>query len=222
MSSTLNLIPGTLTLSQLREVHRHHVHLTLDDSAKAGINAAEQAVLNVIKENRTVYGINTGFGLLANTRINVDELELLQRSIVLSHAAGTGDFMSEDTVRLLMLLKINSLARGFSGIRLSVIEALIQLFNAEVYPAIPEKGSVGASGDLAPLAHMSVVLLGEGEAFYQGKRISATEALDIAGLEPIALAPKEGLAYSTVPKPRQPLHYKVCSTQKMPCTVQLV
>ncbi|KXJ59511.1 MAG: histidine ammonia-lyase [Alteromonas sp. Nap_26] len=194
MSSTLNLIPGTLTLSQLREVHRHHVHLTLDDSAKAGINAAEQAVLNVIKENRTVYGINTGFGLLANTRINVDELELLQRSIVLSHAAGTGDFMSEDTVRLLMLLKINSLARGFSGIRLSVIEALIQLFNAEVYPAIPEKGSVGASGDLAPLAHMSVVLLGEGEAFYQGKRISATEALDIAGLEPIALAPKEGLA----------------------------
>lgn len=194
MSSTLNLIPGTLTLSQLREVHRHHIHLTLDDSAKAGINAAEQAVLNVIKENRTVYGINTGFGLLANTRINVDELELLQRSIVLSHAAGTGDFMSEDTVRLLMLLKINSLARGFSGIRLSVIEALIQLFNAEVYPAIPEKGSVGASGDLAPLAHMSVVLLGEGEAFYQGKRISATEALDIAGLEPIALAPKEGLA----------------------------
>ena len=194
MSSTLNLIPGTLTLSQLREVHRHHVHLTLDDSAKAGINAAEQAVLNVIKENRTVYGINTGFGLLANTRINVDELELLQRSIVLSHAAGTGDFMSEDTVRLLMLLKINSLARGFSGIRLSVIEALIQLFNAQVYPAIPEKGSVGASGDLAPLAHMSVVLLGEGEAFYQGKRISATEALDIAGLEPIALAPKEGLA----------------------------
>lgn len=194
MSSTLNLIPGTLTLSQLREVHRHHVHLTLDDSAKAGINAAEQAVLNVIKENRTVYGINTGFGLLANTRINVDELELLQRSIVLSHAAGTGDFMTEDTVRLLMLLKINSLARGFSGIRLSVIEALIQLFNAEVYPAIPEKGSVGASGDLAPLAHMSVVLLGEGEAFYQGKRISATEALDIAGLEPIALAPKEGLA----------------------------
>lgn len=194
MSSTLNLIPGTLTLSQLREVHRHHVHLTLDDSAKAGINAAEQAVLNVIKENRTVYGINTGFGLLANTRINVDELELLQRSIVLSHAAGTGDFMNEDTVRLLMLLKINSLARGFSGIRLSVIEALIQLFNAEVYPAIPEKGSVGASGDLAPLAHMSVVLLGEGEAFYQGKRISATEALDIAGLEPIALAPKEGLA----------------------------
>ena len=165
----LNLVPGTLTLDQLREVHRSHVHLSLDESAVPAINAAEQVVLNVIKENRTVYGINTGFGLLANTRINVDELELLQRSIVLSHAAGTGDFMQEDTVRLLMLLKINSLARGYSGIRLSVIEALITLFNAQVYPAIPEKGSVGASGDLAPLAHMSVVLLGEGEAFYKGR-----------------------------------------------------
>ena len=198
MSSTLNLIPGTLTLSQLREVSRKHVPLFLDKNdtagARARINAAEQAVLNVIKEGRTVYGINTGFGLLANTRINVDELELLQRSIVLSHAAGTGDFMSEDTVRLLMLLKINSLARGYSGIRLSVIEALIQLYNAKVYPAIPEKGSVGASGDLAPLAHMSVVLLGEGEAFYNGQRLPARDALSIAGLEPISLAPKEGLA----------------------------
>ena len=191
---TLTLIPGTLTLSQLRTVYRQHVSLSLDDSAKAAIQAAEQTVLDVIKENRTVYGINTGFGLLANTRIDVDELELLQRSIVLSHAAGTGDFMSEDTVRLLMLLKINSLARGYSGIRLSVVEALIKLYNAEVYPAIPEKGSVGASGDLAPLAHMSVVLLGEGEAFYRGERIEAKQALNIAGLEPIALAPKEGLA----------------------------
>ena len=191
---TLTLIPGTLTLQQLRTVFRQHVSLSLDDSAKAAIQAAEQTVLDVIKENRTVYGINTGFGLLANTRIDVDELELLQRSIVLSHAAGTGDFMSEDTVRLLMLLKINSLARGYSGIRLSVVEALIKLYNAEVYPAIPEKGSVGASGDLAPLAHMSVVLLGEGEAFYRGERIEAKQALNIAGLEPIALAPKEGLA----------------------------
>ncbi len=195
---TLTLIPGTLTLQQLRTVFRQHVSLSLDDSAKAAIQAAEQTVLDVIKENRTVYGINTGFGLLANTRIDVDELELLQRSIVLSHAAGTGDFMSEDTVRLLMLLKINSLARGYSGIRLSVVEALIKLYNAEVYPAIPEKGSVGASGDLAPLAHMSVVLLGEGEAFYRGERIEAKQALNIAGLEPIALDPKECLVLLNV------------------------
>jgi len=132
--------------------------------------------------------------LLANTKIDVDELETLQRSIVLSHAAGIGKFMDAATVRLMMVLKVNSLARGYSGIRLSVIEALIKLINSDLYPAIPEKGSVGASGDLAPLAHMSVVLLGEGEAFYKGKRIGAKEALTIIGLLPLRLAPKEGLA----------------------------
>ncbi|GLS27577.1 histidine ammonia-lyase [Marinibactrum halimedae] len=192
--SIFTLTPGQLTLEQLRQANRTAEPLQLDPACLDTIHAAEQTVLNVIKEGRTVYGINTGFGLLANTRINEDELEVLQRSIVLSHAAGVGNFMAENTVRLLMLLKINSLARGFSGIRLSVIEALIALYNAEVYPAIPEKGSVGASGDLAPLAHMSAVLLGEGEVFHQGKRLPATEGLTLAGLTPIALAPKEGLA----------------------------
>jgi histidine ammonia-lyase len=186
--------PGQLTLSQLRDVHRQHIPISLSPDAHDAIHKAEEVVLDVIAENRTVYGINTGFGLLANTKIDVSELELLQRSIVLSHAAGIGKFMSEDVVRLLLLLKINSLARGYSGIRLQVIEALITLYNKEIYPAIPEKGSVGASGDLAPLAHMSAVLLGEGEVIYQGTRISAEHALKIAGLEKISLAPKEGLA----------------------------
>jgi histidine ammonia-lyase len=186
--------PGELTLAQLRDVHRQHIPISLSPDAFEAIHAAEKVVLGVIAENRTVYGINTGFGLLANTKIDVSELELLQRSIVLSHAAGIGNFMTEDVVRLLLLLKINSLSRGYSGIRLQVIEALITLYNKEIYPAIPEKGSVGASGDLAPLAHMSVVLLGEGEVIYQGTRISAEHALKIAGLEKIALAPKEGLA----------------------------
>lgn len=190
----LILEPGMLDLNTLRQVYRKHIPLELTKDAEPGINAAEKVVLDVIKQGRTVYGINTGFGLLANTRIDVSELELLQRSIVLSHAAGTGDFMSEGTVRLMMLLKINSLSRGFSGIRLKVIQALIALYNAQIYPAIPEKGSVGASGDLAPLAHMSVVLLGEGEVFHDGQRLSATEGLKIAGLETITLAPKEGLA----------------------------
>ena len=190
----LVLTPGQLTFEQLRLVNRQHVELSLDPNCHEQINRSERTVLEVLEQGRTVYGINTGFGLLANTRIEADELETLQRSIVLSHAAGTGKFMAEDTVRLLMLLKINSLARGFSGIRLKVIEALITLLNAQVYPAIPEKGSVGASGDLAPLAHMSVVLLGEGEVLYKGERLSATEGLKIAGLEPISLAPKEGLA----------------------------
>jgi len=186
--------PGQLTLSQLRNVQRQHIPISLSPDAYDAIHKAEQVVLDVIAENRTVYGINTGFGLLANTKIAESELELLQRSIVLSHAAGIGNFMSEDVVRLLLLLKINSLSRGYSGIRLQVIEALITLYNKQIYPAIPEKGSVGASGDLAPLAHMSVVLLGEGEVIYQGTRISAEHALKIAGLEKIALAPKEGLA----------------------------
>lgn len=192
--NTLTISPGTLNLAQLRRVNEGEITIALDEACAAGIDAAAKVVANVIKEGRTVYGINTGFGLLANTKIKADELETLQRSIVLSHAAGIGDFMQADTVRLLMVLKINSLARGFSGIRREVIDALIQLVNTQVYPAIPKKGSVGASGDLAPLAHMSAVLLGEGEAFHAGKRIPASEALSIAGLDPVRLAPKEGLA----------------------------
>ncbi len=194
MNKRLNIVPGTLNLNQLRQVNAQPMTISLHASCDAGIEAAARAVATVIEQGRTVYGINTGFGLLANTKIEKDELETLQRSIVLSHAAGIGDFMAPNTVRLLMVLKVNSLARGYSGIRREVIDALIQLVNAEVYPAIPKKGSVGASGDLAPLAHMSAVLLGEGEAFYEGERIAATQALAIAKLKPIALAPKEGLA----------------------------
>ncbi|WP_028117800.1 histidine ammonia-lyase [Ferrimonas senticii] len=190
----INLIPGTLTLSQLRQISRAPVSLTLDDSAIAAIEASCATVAKVLEEDRTVYGINTGFGLLANTRIAADELELLQRSIVLSHAAGIGQYMSDATVRLMMVLKINSLARGFSGLRLQVINMLITLLNAEIYPCVPEKGSVGASGDLAPLAHMSTLLLGEGFARHQGEVLPSAEALKLAGLTPIALAPKEGLA----------------------------
>jgi histidine ammonia-lyase len=186
--------PGALTLRDLHRVAGQALQISLDKSCYAAIEQSAQTVVQVIESGDTVYGINTGFGQLANTRIEIDELDTLQRSIVLSHAAGVGKPLAESTVRLLMVLKVNSLARGFSGIRLSVIEALITLLNKEVYPLIPAKGSVGASGDLAPLAHMSAVLLGEGEAFYQGERISAKMALQVAGLEPIALAPKEGLA----------------------------
>jgi histidine ammonia-lyase len=190
----LELSPGQLDLGTLRRVHSQPVQLSLAPSARAAIQASVDTVQAVIAEGRTVYGVNTGFGLLANTRIPGDELELLQRSIVLSHAAGTGRMMSPETVRLLMVLKVNSLARGYSGVRQEVVDALVALVNAEVYPCIPEKGSVGASGDLAPLAHMSTVLLGEGEVFHDGRRMSGREGLDIAGLAPITLGPKEGLA----------------------------
>lgn len=194
MSFSLNLVPGKLSLAELRQVQQQAVQLSLDSSAIAGIEKSAACVAKVLKEDRVVYGINTGFGLLANTRIKTEELELLQRSIVLSHAAGYGDLMDDSTVRLMLVLKINSLARGFSGIRLEVIQALIKLVNAEVYPCIPKKGSVGASGDLAPLAHLVLPLIGEGEVSYKGQIYDAIEGLTFAGLAPVTLAAKEGLA----------------------------
>ncbi len=190
----LRLRPGRLVLRQLRRILAEPVRLKLDSASVGGIETSAQVVADVIAAGHAVYGVNTGFGLLANTRIEADELETLQRAVVLSHAAGVGEPLPESTVRLLMVLKINSLARGLSGVRIDVIDALSSLLAAEVYPVIPAKGSVGASGDLAPLAHMSAVLLGEGEVVHRGERFAAAEGLRKAGLKPMALAPKEGLA----------------------------
>lgn len=190
----LTLTPGQLTLAQLRRIHQAPVRLSLHPGAAAAIDASVACVERILAEDRTAYGINTGFGLLASTRIASHDLENLQRSLVLSHAAGIGAPLDDALVRLIMVLKVNSLARGFSGIRRPVIDALIALVNAEVYPHIPLKGSVGASGDLAPLAHMSLVLLGEGKARHRGQWLDAREALAVAGLEPLTLAAKEGLA----------------------------
>ncbi|WP_163560327.1 histidine ammonia-lyase [Halomonas sp. NO4] len=190
----LEIQPGKMTLAQARQVFLEPLSVSLPASTADDIGKSVDCVNRVIAENRTVYGINTGFGLLAQTRIANEDLEALQRSLVLSHATGVGEAMDDSLVRLLMVLKVNSLARGFSGIRREVLDALIALINAEVYPHIPLKGSVGASGDLAPLAHMSVVLLGEGRARYRGEWVSAQRALEIAGLAPMELAPKEGLA----------------------------
>lgn len=192
--NTLVLKPGTLDLAQLRQAYQQPLRVELDPAAYAAIDASVACVESILAEGRTAYGINTGFGLLASTRIAPADLEKLQRSLVLSHAAGVGEALDDDLVRLIMLLKVNSLARGFSAIRRQVIEALIALINAEVYPHIPLKGSVGASGDLAPLAHMSLVLIGESKARYQGQWLPAREALAVAGLEPMTLAAKEGLA----------------------------
>ena len=191
---TLTLMPGKLTLAQLRDVYLQPLNLTLDESAFAAINESVACVNAIMAEGRTAYGINTGFGLLASARIDNDDLENLQRSLVLSHAAGIGEPLDDAMVRLIMVLKINSLARGFSGIRLQVIQMLVNMVNAGVYPRIPAKGSVGASGDLAPLAHMSLTLLGEGQARWQGEWLPSREALEKAGLQPLTLAAKEGLA----------------------------
>jgi histidine ammonia-lyase len=190
----LKLHPGRLNLRQLRRVLAKPVQVRLAPECLPRIEESRKTVRQVIAQGRTIYGVNTGFGLLARTRIPSQELVRLQRSIVLSHAAGVGEPMSEATVRLLLVLKINALARGYSGVRLEIIEALVQLVNAEVYPCIPRKGSVGASGDLAPLAHLSTVLLGEGEVLHRGTRLPGRRGLEIAGLEPFTLGPKEGLA----------------------------
>ncbi|ENU1225347.1 MULTISPECIES: histidine ammonia-lyase [Providencia] len=190
----LTIHPGKMTLEDLRVVFQQAVTVSLDKKAHTAIEKSVATVNKIIEEDRTAYGINTGFGLLANTRIATKDLQSLQRSIVMSHAAGVGEPLDDDLVRLIMVLKINSLARGFSGIRLEVINALIALVNAQVYPFIPAKGSVGASGDLAPLAHMSLILLGEGKARVEGKWISAKKALEKAGLKPLKLEAKEGLA----------------------------
>lgn len=188
------LMPGQLTYADILLLLDSSTTLTLDNSCFESIQNSENTIKKIIEENKIVYGINTGFGSLANKKINAEDLELLQKSLVLSHAAGTGDFLSDEAVRLILVLKINSLARGFSGVRFETIHALISLFNAQAYPCIPCQGSVGASGDLAPLAHMSAALLGTGEVKYQNKIMPAEDVLKMIGLNPLVLGPKEGLA----------------------------
>ncbi len=190
----LNLVPGQLSLQDLRRISKEQTHIILDEGAADKIQKANDTILKIVEEDRTVYGVNTGFGLLANTKIAKEDLEDLQRRIVLSHSAGMGDYVSNATVRLMIILKVNSLSLGYSGIRLKVIQALIDLVNSELYPCVPKKGSVGASGDLAPLAHMSAILLGYGYVNYKGKILKATEGLKKVGMEPIVLGAKEGLA----------------------------
>jgi histidine ammonia-lyase len=183
-----------LTLNQLRTVLNGPVQVELTPAAWANVEKGAAVVAAILAEGRTVYGINTGFGLLANTSIAAEDLETLQKNLVLSHACGVGEPLSENVTRLLMVLKIASLSKGASGVRRHTLETLIAMVNAEVLPLIPAKGSVGASGDLAPLAHMSCVLIGVSEARYQGQTMDAVTALAKAGLKPVVLGPKEGLA----------------------------
>jgi histidine ammonia-lyase len=191
---TFNVVPGQLGLADLRGLWSAPHALALDSAARPGVDAAAETVDRVIASGRTVYGVNTGFGLLARTRIDATRLAELQRALVLSHSAGTGPLCDDAVVRLVIALKAASLARGHSGVRWGVIEALVAMANAGIVPCIPTQGSVGASGDLAPLAHLSAALIGEGEAMIDGVIMPAREALDRCGIPPIVLRPKEGLA----------------------------
>jgi histidine ammonia-lyase len=190
----LRLTPGAVALADLKQMLRAPGAATLDPACRTRVDPAAQAIAAVLARGDTVYGINTGFGRLAKTRIDSGDLATLQRNLLLSHATGTGPLIEDDVVRLILVLKICSLACGYSGVRWEVIEALLALLRAEVYPCIPLKGSVGASGDLAPLAHLSCVLIGVGEVRHRGRILPASQGLAKAGLEPIELAPKEGLA----------------------------
>ena len=194
MTQTLDIRAGQLDLSTLRRIHEHPTTLRLTAHDRGRIAAAGNLVDDIIAKGDAAYGINTGFGLLAQTRIPAEQLDLLQRNLLLSHAAGVGDALPDPVVRLILALKINALARGHSGITMAVIDALLALLEHEVYPVIPAQGSVGASGDLAPLAHLSTVLLGIGQVRVRGVTLPAGEGLALAGLAPLKLRAKEGLA----------------------------
>ena len=197
--STINTIhidaPDTVVgLAALRLAYLGPTCITIGSSAKKAIEAAQQVVEQVVRDGRVSYGINTGFGQLAQTVIPGDRLLDLQKNLVHSHSAGVGEPLDDAVVRLTLVLKVASLARGRSGVRTMIVDTLNRLLEREIYPVIPSKGSVGASGDLAPLAHLAGVLIGEGQVRIQGEVVSASEGLRVAELPPLELGPREGLA----------------------------
>jgi len=193
MSGPVTLGHGSTPLADWRTV-ADGAEVRLDDTAKAAVAASADAVAAIVAKGEPVYGINTGFGKLANVHIAAGDLANLQRNLVLSHAAGVGEPTPRAVVRLMMALKLASLARGASGVRPDTLALLEAMIARDVVPLVPGQGSVGASGDLAPLAHMTATMFGVGEAWHRGERMAAADALARAGLRPIALAPKEGLA----------------------------
>ena len=186
--------PGELALEQLQAIHAGGQTLTWAESARAGVRASARLVQAAADGDAPVYGVNTGFGKLANQRIDKAQLEMLQVNLIRSHSAGVGEPLDPQVVALMLALKAASLARGHSGVREVVIDTLLAVGNAGLAPYVPARGSVGASGDLAPLAHMTLALIGEGFMLVEGKAVPALGAMAQAGIAPLALGPKEGLA----------------------------
>ena len=188
-------INGTnLTLSLVKRVASDGVAVALDDSARPQVRAARDVVEHAVASNGRIYGVTTGFGRLKNVKIEPAEAIALQRNLILSHASGVGEPLPNDATRASMLLRAQSLVRGYSGVRIELIEMLLEMLNRGVTPVIPSQGSVGCSGDLAPLAHMALVIIGEGEAWFKGERLAGAAALDRAGLKPYTLSFKEGIS----------------------------
>ncbi len=182
-----------LTIEKVHEVARNHAKVKLSAKARNAVKKCRETVERLVKEGQLIYGVTTGIGELARVRVSKEMGEELQKRIVYSHAAGVGDFFEEDEVRAGMLLRANCLAKGYSAVRLSTLETLIEMINRNVIPAINEKGSVGTSGDLSPLSQMAEVVMGGGRAFFNGKLMGGRKALEKAGLKPVKLSYKEGL-----------------------------
>ncbi|GMR23785.1 MAG: histidine ammonia-lyase [Acidobacteriota bacterium] len=190
----IELTGRDLTLDEIERVAADGESVTLAEESLERVGASRQVVEDILRRDEVVYGINTGFGNFRNVVIPHADLERLQLNLIRSHSAGVGDPFSEEDVRAILVLRINALASGYSGIDPETLDAAVAMLNAGVHPVVPQKGSVGASGDLAPLAHVALVLIGEGEAFYRGERLSGGAALERAGLSPCRLHPKDGLA----------------------------
>src|SRR6266487_2605480 len=184
----------TLTLTDIAAVALAGEAAKISDLARPRILASRKLIEEIISRDAAIYGVTTGFGKLSDVRIQRDALSELQLNLVRSHACGIGEPLSEPEIRAMMLLRANVLALGFSGIRLEIIQMLCEMLNGRLHPVVPEKGSVGASGDLAPLAHLALSVIGEGEAFLDGERMESGEALRRAKLRPVHLEAKEGLA----------------------------
>ncbi|UCH19457.1 MAG: histidine ammonia-lyase [Deltaproteobacteria bacterium] len=183
-----------MTLEELTAIARHGARVKLSEGSQKRIVSTRKLVEQWIKDEKTIYGVTTGFGALSDVAISKKDTRRLQQNILMSHAAGVGDFLEEETVRAIMALRIKDMARGHSGIRLETVRLLTELLNCNVCPVVPEKGSVGASGDLAPLAHLALPLIGLGEVYYEGRRLRSDTALKKCGLKPIELEAAEGLA----------------------------
>lgn len=190
----LEIDKQSISLAELRRAWESPLQIRLGDGARSTVEKSQTYIDEFLAEGRIAYGVNTGFGQLAKVSINHDELKPLQKNLLRSHAAGVGEPLPDAVVRLSMVMKVVALARGYSGVRPELIDALCILISNDICPVVPSKGSVGASGDLAPLAHIAGILIGDGDASYNGKIISGSEALDRVGLRPLELAPKEGLA----------------------------
>jgi len=191
---TVKINGKTLTLEQVVSVARQYEEVELAVEASANIRRSRALIEQILAEKKVVYGVNTGFGLLSNISISEDEIDQLQYNLVVSCVAGVGDPFAEEVVRAMLLLRANSLSSGFSGVRPIIVETMLAMLNKGVHPVVPQKGSVGASGDLAPLAHLALVLIGRGEAWYKGRLLPGGEAMKQAGIAPVVLKAKEGLS----------------------------